>query len=342
METTTKARSAGKAGVGRRALAAAVAVAIGLSLGGSTTTEAREPSKADMAEAQRRFQEATELYEQDNNLAGALAEFRRAYNLAPNYKVLYNIGQLCYLLQDYPCALNSFSRYLREGGAEVPGTRREEVSRDVSRLQGRVAKLRIVSNRPGAEVVVDNVRVGRTPLDAPVMVGAGRPQVRVTLAGHAPFTRVVEVASMETATVEVELVPMGESTAAGGLTSETSGLELSASERRRDRKSSASAPLAPWLITGALALGAGTTGAMALWSASDLKKRREQFGVSNPDELAEKGTRTKRLALASDILLGATAVSAAISAYLTFREPSDNDNVALIVGPAAVGLSGRF
>jgi hypothetical protein len=301
---------------------------------------AREPTKAEVAEAQRRFQEATELYEQDNNLAGALAEFRRAYALAPNFKVLYNIGQLCYLLQDYPCALTSFSRYLREGGAEVPGPRRDEVQKDVARLQSRVAKLRIVTSKAGADVIIDNVRVGVTPLDAPVLVGAGRPQVRVTLPGHLPFTRVVEVASMETATVDVELLPLDGSE--GAPASRAPILESGAGDDRRRAAASKPTPKLPWVLTGILAVGAGTTGALALWSSSDLKDKRESQVGASSDELDSKSTRTKRLALATDILLGATVVSAVVATYMTFSEPSRSDDIALVVGPGAIGLTGAF
>src|SRR4051812_25706672 len=219
-----------------------------------TAAEARPPSKNDVAEAHRRFQRATELYE-ESNLAGALAEFRKAYALAPNYKVLYNIGQLCFLLQDYPCAYTSFSRYLAEGATDISPERREEVQRDVTRLQARVARLRIVASKPGAEVTIDDVAVGKTPLAEPVPVAAGRPRVQVTLPGYAPVSRVVEVAGMETADVEVDLVP--ESVAAGR------ALEVSSRMAARDtpgRTVSAPVPKVPWVITGVLAAAAGVSG----------------------------------------------------------------------------------
>ena len=172
----------------------------------------QQPSKAEITEAQRRFQRATELYE-ENNLPGALAEFRKAYSLAPNYRVLYNIGQLCFLMQDSPCAYGAFSNYLEQGGAEIPEKRREEVQRDLARLQARVARLRIVADRVGADVTVDDVSVGTTPLNEPVLVAAGRPRIRVSLPGYAPVTRVVEVAGMETVKVDIHLVPVNGSAA---------------------------------------------------------------------------------------------------------------------------------
>ena len=188
-----------------RSIAAVVAIVLGAGLG-RPAAQARQPGQAEVNEAQRRFQRATELYE-ENNLPGALAEFRKAYSLAPHYRVLYNIGQLCVLMQDNPCAYGAFSQYLAQGVGEIPERRRQEVQRDLARLQARVARLRIVADRPGAFVTVDDVSVGTTPLTEPVLVAAGRPRVRVTLEGYLPATQVVEVAAMETARVEIHLVP---------------------------------------------------------------------------------------------------------------------------------------
>jgi hypothetical protein len=311
-----------------------VAVALGVWLSGMHA-QAKQPTKAEMAEAQRRFQRATELYEEENNLPGALAEFRRAYAVAPNYRVLYNIGQLCFLVQDYPCALDAFSRYLGEGGSEVPAQRREEVQRDVTRLQTRVAKLRIIADKPGAEVMVDNVAVGKTPLPDPVMVGAGRPQVRVTLAGYAPFTRVVEVASMETANVQVELLPLTAGAVAERLPPAITTLGPETAP------ASAGVPVLPWVITGVLAAAAGTTGALALKRSSDLNSSRKQ-PQTDPNHLEDEARKLNRFALVTDILLGATVVAAGISTYLSFSGSKRGESVSLVVGPGSIGLTGRY
>jgi hypothetical protein len=299
--------------------------------------QAKQPSKDEIAEAQRHFQRATELYE-ENNLAGALAEFRRAYATAPTYKILYNVGQLCYLLQDFPCAFDNLSRYLVQGGNEIPAARREEVQRDVLRLQSRVAKVRIIADRPGAEVAIDNVAVGRTPLPEPVLVAAGRPQIRLTLAGYAPVTRMVEVAGMETATVEVSLAPTGYASSAATIgAARLAGGPPTVAAQARSRE----IPLVPWIITGTLAVAAGTAGGLALWSSSDLKSRRNEV-PSDPTELNSKSSRTKGLALATDILIGATVVAAGVATYMTVTAPSRSDGVAIILGPGAVGVRGTF
>jgi hypothetical protein len=309
-----------------------VAFALGALLS-ATVAQAKSPSKSEVAEAHKRFQRATELYE-ESNLAGALAEFRKAYALAPNYKVLYNIGQLCFLLQDYPCAYTSFSRYLGEGSADLSPERRDEVQRDVNRLQARVAKLRIVASKPGAEVTIDDVPVGKTPLPEPVLVAAGRPRVQVVLPGYAPVSRAVEVAGMESADVEVDLVPS--SVAASPL----SGVSRSTLRETPGARGYAPVPKLPWVITGVLVAAAGATGGLALWSSNDLKKQREGYIGGDPAVLDDRALRTRRLALATDLLIGTAVVAAGVATYLTVSTP--RSELALTVSPAGVSVNGAF
>jgi hypothetical protein len=306
-----------------------------LSLALLALLEAGAPAgKDDVAEAHRRFQRATELYE-ENNLAGALAEFRKAYALAPSYKILYNVGQLCYLLQDFPCAYDSLTRYLGQGGGEITAQRREEVQRDLTKLQSRVASLRIVVDKPGAEITVDNVSVGRSPLAEPVMVSAGRPQVRITLPGHTPVTRVVEVAGMDTATINVQLSATGTPPPP-----EPQAAPLLAAEPAREPAPSGHGVTAAWIVTGVLVAGAGTTGGLALWSSSDLKQRRQELPADAAD-LDSRSRRTKRLALATDILIGASAVAAGVATVLTVTRPRHGE-VAVSLSPGGVAVSGSF
>src|SRR5215218_10346672 len=81
------------------------------------------PTKEARDEAKSRFLKGLDLFKEGDYQA-ALIEFRRANELAPNYNVLYNIGQVYFQLTDYPNALNSLERYLKEGGDQVSAKRR--------------------------------------------------------------------------------------------------------------------------------------------------------------------------------------------------------------------------
>ena len=62
----------------------------------------RPRSKSD--EASQRFRSGVRFYK-DHDFAAALVEFKQAYDLVPNYIVLYNLGQTARELKDYAAAL---------------------------------------------------------------------------------------------------------------------------------------------------------------------------------------------------------------------------------------------
>src|SRR5688500_17904592 len=76
-------------------------------------------------EARTRYERALQLYNEGAS-EGALVEFERAYQLAPSYKLLYNIALIRLQLNDYAQALKAFQEYLAEGGTEIPSVRRRD------------------------------------------------------------------------------------------------------------------------------------------------------------------------------------------------------------------------
>src|SRR6188768_2257405 len=91
----------------------------------SATTEARE-----------RFQRGVSLY-REGSFDAALAEFRRAYEIAPNYRILYNLAQVQVERHDSVAALTLFGQYLQQGDTEIDAERRAQVERDMQSLRGR-------------------------------------------------------------------------------------------------------------------------------------------------------------------------------------------------------------
>jgi len=119
----------------RSALVAAEPAAPAVSA--SSTTEARE-----------RFQRGVALY-REGSFDAALAEFRRAYEIAPNYRILYNLAQVQVERHDSVAALSLFGQYLQQGGSELDAERRAQVERDMQSLRGRVVDLTVECNVAG-------------------------------------------------------------------------------------------------------------------------------------------------------------------------------------------------
>ena len=92
------------------------------------------PSEETKKQASSHFRRAVELY-QEGAFRAALVEFQSAYDIAPDYRLLYNIGQTRLQVQDYLGASRSYEQYLTEGGSQVAPERRTEVETALGALR---------------------------------------------------------------------------------------------------------------------------------------------------------------------------------------------------------------
>lgn len=299
------------------------------------------PTAAERDEAQRRYQRGRELYD-ENDFAAALVEIRRAYELVHSYKLLYDIGQICYQMQDYPCSLRSFTRYLEDGRDEIAAQRKADVQRDLERLKTRVATLRITTTRPGAEILVDDVSQGTTPLPAGVLVSAGRRKVTARIEGAAPLTKVIEVAGGDAMDVTLDVGAGGGAGAAPAATEGAPTASPSVAPSTAPVAGERKVPILPWVLTGAFAIGAGVTGGLALSASSDYKAKLDTFGTTRAD-LDSAGGTMRGLAIASDVFWGATAIAGVTALVLTITAgPSPKTTARVSAGPGGVRVEGSF
>lgn len=320
------------------AVATAAAVAFAAPPAGSQPA-APEPTKEAREEAATRFRKGFELYKEGDYQA-ALIEFRRAYDLAPNYNVLYNIGQVYYQLQDYANALNSFEKYLAEGKDQIQAKRKEEVQRDIEKLRARIANIEVTTNVPDVEITLDDVLVGKTPLAKPLVVSAGRHKIGASKEGFKPITKVLDVAGADSLKLPLTLteekaVVVAPPTATTTepppppLPTTTTTAEPPPPPPPRN------IPWVGWAVTGAAGAATVITGVLALGASNDLKELREGPGQTRAS-LDDAASKVSTLALVSDVLLGVTVVAGGISLYLTVAGGSSDspDASAPASGPA--------
>jgi len=158
------------------------------------------------AEAKKHYDRAMELNE-DGQVAEAVIELKRAYELAPHHAVLYNLGQAYITLAKPVEAVAALQRYLHEGGKAIKPDRRTEVEREIARQKTRIATLDIRVLPDGALVAIDGDDVGKTPLAGPARVGIGKHVVAATAAGYEPGEAKIEVAGEDNKVVELKLAP---------------------------------------------------------------------------------------------------------------------------------------
>jgi hypothetical protein len=209
--TTFSARHRGVAAL--LAVSLAIAPVAARAQQAAAVAPAPAPTADAVAQARQHFTRGVKLYEEDD-FRTALIEFNRAYELAPNWQVLYNIGQSYYQLRDYADALATMERYVAEGGANVPRDRRAQVDKEMDELRGRVAHVTFTSNVEGADVAVDDVVLGKTPFTAPHVVSAGRHKMTASKAGWASAMKVVDVAGGDTMAISLDMTEQAHEQAA--------------------------------------------------------------------------------------------------------------------------------
>ena len=272
-------------------------------------------------------------YVQDGDLKGALIEFKRAYATAANYRVLYNLGQVENELRNYTQAQAYFQRYLSDGGDDVAPTRRREVEVLLGKLAGRIATLSIETDVPGAELFVDGVSVGRSPLTGPIRVSTGSRVLSAVASGRPRVSRVVEAAGGESVRVQLRFPKPAPATQ-----SPVSGASAQASA-----PASGVHP-AVWLGIGSGVLAAGA-GVMAYLAERDASKYDDAVHrKTSTRELDDLDSRARAKALVTDILLGAALVSTTITVIVATQHgrPDSQERAGLTLGPGSLTYRGKF
>jgi hypothetical protein len=160
------------------------------------------PSDVVKTEARSRFDRGLSLFEDGDN-TGALAEFKRAYELIPNPVVLYNIG-LVYAAMNRPAeATDALQKLLKEPGT-LSADHTARAKQTLAEQVARVAEIEVTSNVP-ASIEVDNVEVAKTPISAPMRVAGGSHIVGAIAPGYTPQRKEVTVAGGAKNSVTFEL-----------------------------------------------------------------------------------------------------------------------------------------
>lgn len=285
---------------------------------------------SDVEQARLHFTQGTKLYK-DGDFDAALVQFERAYDVKPNYKVLYNIGQAYFQLRQYVEARDAMDRYVREGGNQIDAERLAQVNKDIADLQRRIARVRISVNVEGASVLVDGKKQGVTPLPGPIDVSEGQRTVSIEAPNRGVLQRLVRVAGGDDQTLTLNF---DESPAAAAATG---------SQPPQPKAGGLGAGFWTTAI-GAVVLGAGAgvTGVLALKAQSDNKDQQSAV-PGNAQELDDTSSRAKTFALTTDILGGAAIVCAGVATVIWITTPSSGSaQVGLNVGPSSASLVGRF
>jgi tetratricopeptide (TPR) repeat protein len=140
----------------------------------------------------------------DQRFGEAVVEFERAFELWPDFRVLYNIGNVRVALGRFTEAVDAYQAYLDKGAAEIPEARQREVRDAIAAQQAHVATITVHAAVDGAEIRLDGRLVGLSPLPAPVRVNEGKHTLEALLPGRPTQLRELDLPGASALEVTLE------------------------------------------------------------------------------------------------------------------------------------------
>jgi hypothetical protein len=275
-------------------------------------------------EASVHFKRGLQLFD-EGDYTLALVEFERAYQLAPNYRALYNIALVDVQLGRYADAARTFTQYLHDGGSAIAPARLNEVNKTLGELKLRTATIEIALNVSTAEVTLDGKPLDPILIKSPTVIDAGEHTLRATAAGYQPALKTVTLAGGDRTGIRFDLV---------SLTLPNKVVAEGPQEHHR-------LFWPGFVVTGAAAAGAVVSGILAADAASHLTTLKNEPDSSQTD----RGTWANRQNtgnLAADIFTGAAIVAGGVSIYLSLRPDHSQKSTTLAISPRGIGLAQSF
>ena len=162
------------------------------------------------ATAQKDWDAATELFK-NGSWQGAIVQFQKVYDDTKNPRVLYNIGVCWKNIERYVKALNVWDEQLKLKD-KLPQADIDRIQRAMGAVKPFVSELTVESNEAGAEILIHNEVVGKTPLLDTLPISVGKNPVRLRKPGFIPQERIVNVLKGQPAKVNFELQEEGNKT----------------------------------------------------------------------------------------------------------------------------------
>jgi hypothetical protein len=320
----------------------------------SVTPSALAAGQDDATErARASFYQGVELYK-EGSYEAALAEFQKAYDTSPSYRILYNIAQSYFQLRDYASSYRTLKDYVERAGDELTAERRAQVDELNRKLEKRIAYLEIVCNLDDADIRVDDISVGKSPLAAAVLVNAGPRRISAVRPGYAVATRAVTVAGGEQATVLVELATATEPRTSKApppgpallVSRPPAAVEATQPQPKRSR----TGLIISLSAASGCAIMTGVFGWQMLRAKSDFDR---EVGKRPYDRTAVYDARSRALTYQylTDGFAAATLVASGVALYLVLRDDSGatqpnhakaRSSVALVPVGAGVALQGAW
>jgi tetratricopeptide (TPR) repeat protein len=233
--------------------------------------------------------EAGKAYYDQGSYDKALEQFEEAYRLQPLPELLYNIGQCHERLQDYPAAIEAYSRYLEEKpDAEDTQAVEEKIRNLEQKLEGTGILLHV--SEEGADIYVDGERVAVSPVEYTIRTEPGTHDLEVAKDGFQTVVMKFTVPPGLIHEAQIMLLPLPDE-----------------EEEHEEEPQSEEASPATWFywtygVSAAAGAAAIVTGSLALSKAG------KASSTNDPLLYDTNKQKARRLAISTDVLVGVAAL----------------------------------
>ncbi|MGZ3416624.1 MAG: PEGA domain-containing protein [Polyangiales bacterium] len=206
--------------IARKTLVSTLALSIGLAGAPVFAAPPKPPAKGAKEEAKKpktvgerlppdakkHWDSALLLYE-DSNWEGALTEFKTAYDMSKEPRVLRNVAVCEKNLKRYSDAIATLQKAVVEGTDFEPELS-TQIKDEIDILMPLTSMITVEVSEPGAEVSVDGRVIGTSPLSGTFRVNVGERSFTAKKAGFLDITVKQNVAGSTGATVKLVLEPV--------------------------------------------------------------------------------------------------------------------------------------
>jgi PEGA domain len=117
------------------------------------------------------------------DFAGALVKFEQALEHSRDLRLLWNMAVCEKNLRHYVRVRRLLERYRRDGGDRLTATQKSDVASVLHTVETLVSEVQLSVEPDGAEVFLDDVSEGVTPLAEPLLVDLGTRKIRISKPG---------------------------------------------------------------------------------------------------------------------------------------------------------------
>jgi len=151
--------------------------------------------------------DAARLLVGNGDWVGAEIKLQAAYDRSGDPRLLWNIAACEKSQRHYARTMALVERYLADGKDLVTPADRAEATTLLQAIESFTVKLTVAVSEPGADVYVDDEKVGTSPLDRPVVVDIGARKITVRKPGFKEWAQSVPIGGSAEARVDVKLEP---------------------------------------------------------------------------------------------------------------------------------------